>query len=91
VAATSDIGYALPGAGRRSAGKSTRADAAPLGRIRQQSPAVNMLIGDPGWVRNAARLRLSPKGPAADPTCLPGMAPCACRSRRARVTLGGKG
>jgi hypothetical protein len=73
VAATSEIGYALPpGAYRRSAGKSTRADAAPLGRIRQQSPAVNMLIGDPGWVRNAARLRLSSKGPAGRPDVVAG-------------------
>jgi len=45
-----------------------------------------MLIGDPGCVRDAARPRLSPKGPAADPTCLPGRwHRCACWSRRARV------
>jgi hypothetical protein len=82
-----------PGSGRRSAGKLTRADAAPLGRIRQQAPAVNMLIGDPGWVRNAARLRLSPKGPTADPTCLAGMAPmhlsispCSCDLGRKRLS-----
>jgi hypothetical protein len=41
----------------------------PRGRIRHRSPAVNMLVGDPGCVRDPARLRLSPKGPAADPTC----------------------
>ena len=63
----------------------------PVARQAQQeiwyTPA-----GDPGCVREGARPGLSPKGPEANATRLPGRwHRCACKSRRARVILGDKG